>query len=159
MPISLVKVRIAPPLVMLLAAAVMWALHRWLPLDQLIATPWTYFAALPAVIGRVISVRAGARFRQARTTFDPFEPAKASSLVTDGVFRISRNPMYLGSLLLLIAWALLLGTLSPWFVPPLFVIAISIVYIAPEERALEEVFGETYVAYRHRVRRWIGPPG
>jgi len=148
--------RIPPPLVMLLAAALMWALHRWLPLGQLIATPWNYFAVLPAAIGRVITVAAGVRFRQARTTFDPLKPREASCLVTNGVFRVSRNPMYLGLVLLLIGWALWLGTVSPWLVPPLFVIVISVAQIVPEEQALEELFGETYLAYRHSVRRWIG---
>src|SRR6267142_6178272 len=111
---------------MLLAAALMWALHRWLPLGHLIATPWNYFGVLPVAIGRAITVAAGVRFRQARTTFDPFKPRETSCLVTDGVFRVSRNPMYLGSVLLLIG------------------------------RALEELFGETYLAYRHSVGRWIG---
>jgi protein-S-isoprenylcysteine O-methyltransferase Ste14 len=141
---------------MLLAAASMWALHRCLPLGQLIAAPWNYLAAIPVVIGRAITVAAGARFRKARTTFDTLKPRDASCLVTDGVFRVSRNPMYLGLLLLLIGWALWLGTVSPWVVPPLFVIFISVAQIAPEEQALEEVFGETYLAYRHSVRRWIG---
>jgi protein-S-isoprenylcysteine O-methyltransferase Ste14 len=154
--IHCVRPRIPPPLVMLLAAALMWALHRWLPLGHLIVTPWSYFAALPAVIGRAITVAAGARFRQARTTFDPFKPREASVLVTGGVFRVSRNPMYLGLLLLLIAWALWLGTVSPWLVLPLFATVISVGQIVPEERALEERFGETYLAYRRSVRRWIG---
>jgi protein-S-isoprenylcysteine O-methyltransferase Ste14 len=141
---------------MLLAAALMWALHRLIPLGQLIALPWSYVAILPAVIGRVISVAAGRRFRQTRTTFDPVRPRDASFLVTDNVYRISRNPMYLGLVLMLIAWALWLGTLSPWVVPPSFAIFLSVTRIAPEEQALEEVFGETYVAYRNSVRRWIG---
>jgi protein-S-isoprenylcysteine O-methyltransferase Ste14 len=141
---------------MLLAAALMWALHRWLPLSHLIASPWNYLAAIPVVIGRVITVAAGRAFRRARTTFDPVKPRETSCLVTDGVFQFSRNPMYLGLLLLLIGWALWLGTVSPWLVPPLFLIVVSVVYIVPEERALEELFGETYLAYRHRVRRWIG---
>jgi protein-S-isoprenylcysteine O-methyltransferase Ste14 len=141
---------------MLLAAALMWGLHRWLPLGQLIATPWNYFALLPVAIGRAISVGAGGRFRQARTTFDPFEPGEASYLVTGGVFRLSRNPMYLGLVLLLIGWAIWLGTASPWLVPPLFAIFLSVAHIVPEEQALEKRFGETYLAYRRRVRRWIG---
>jgi protein-S-isoprenylcysteine O-methyltransferase Ste14 len=154
--IDCMQLRIPPPLVMLLAAALMWALHRWLPLGHLIATPWNYFAVLPAAIGRAITVAAGVRFRRARTTFDPLKPRAASCLVTDGVFRVSRNPMYLGLVLLLIAWAVWLGTVSPWLVPPLFVILISVTQIVPEEEALEEVFGETYLAYRRSVRRWIG---
>jgi protein-S-isoprenylcysteine O-methyltransferase Ste14 len=148
--------RIPPPLVMLLAAALMWALHRWLPLGHMITTPWNYLAVLPAAIGRVITVAAGARFRQARTTFDSLKLRQSSCLVTDGVFRISRNPMYLGLVLLLSGWALWLGTVSPWLMVPLFMIFISVVQIVPEEQALEEVFGATYLAYRHSVRRWVG---
>lgn len=148
--------RIPPPLVMLIAAALMWTLHHGLPLGHLIDFPWNYLGVLPAAIGRVITVAAGNRFRQARTTFDAFRPGDASSLVTDGVFRFSRNPMYLGSLLLLSGWAVGLGTVSPWLVLPFFAMFTSIVQIVPEERALEARFGETYVAYRHRVRRWVG---
>jgi protein-S-isoprenylcysteine O-methyltransferase Ste14 len=126
---------------MLLAATLMWVLHRWLPLGHLIATPWNYFGLLPVVIGRAITVAAGTRFRQARTTFDPCKPRETSSLVTEGVFRISCNPMYLGLVLLLIGWAIWLGTASPWLVVPLFVILMTIAQIVPEEVALEERFG------------------
>ena len=141
---------------MLLAASLMWALHRWLPLGHLIAAPWNQLGVLPAATGVAISVAAFMRFRQARTTVNPREPKKASCLVADGVFRVSRNPMYLGLLLLLIGWAVWLGTASPWLVPPLFVIVISAAQIVPEEQALEELFGEEYRAYRQRVARWIG---
>jgi protein-S-isoprenylcysteine O-methyltransferase Ste14 len=141
---------------MLLAAALMWALHHLVPLGELIASPWNYFAVVPAVIGRVISVAAGRRFRETRTTFDPVRLRGASFLVTDSVYGISRNPMYLGLVLMLVAWALWLGTVSPWLVPPLFAMFLAVTQIAPEERALEEVFGETYLAYRRSVRRWVG---
>lgn len=148
--------RVPPPLVMLLAAAGMWALHRWVPLGHLIRTPWNYLAVLPAALGRALTLAAGARFRGARTTLDPSKPKQASCLVTEGVFQLSRNPMYLGLVLLLMAWAVWLGTVSPWLIPPLFVVVISLAHIVPEERALEELFGERYLAYRHSVRRWIG---
>jgi protein-S-isoprenylcysteine O-methyltransferase Ste14 len=147
---------IPPPLAMLLAALIMWALHHFLPLGQLIAARWNYLALVPVVISRLISVAAGRRFREARTTFDPVRPELTTHLVTEGVYRFSRNPMYLGLVLMLIAWALWLGTASPWVVPPLFAISMTITQIAPEERALEKVFGEAYVAYRRRVNRWIG---
>src|SRR5262249_31559299 len=103
---------------MLLAAALMWVLHRWLPLGQLIGTPWSYSGLVPGALGPGITGARGKRFRQARTTFAPFKPGEASYLVTTGVFRISRNPMYLGLVLLLIGWAIWLGTVSPWLVPP-----------------------------------------
>ena len=148
--------RVPPPLAMLVAAALMWLLHRFVPLLELIDLPWSYLAVVPAIAGRVISVAAGRRFRQAQTTFDPDKPWTTSTLVTDGVYRISRNPMYLGLLLLLIAWAIWLGTLSPWLVVPLFATIISITRITPEERSLEQVFGAAYVEYRRSVRRWLG---
>jgi protein-S-isoprenylcysteine O-methyltransferase Ste14 len=141
---------------MMLAAFLMWALNRWLPLGRLIDAPWNQLGLLPAAAGAAIDVAAFLRFRQARTTVDPRNPRKASRLVTDGIFRISRNPMYLGLLLLLIGWAVWLGTASLWLVPALFVIVISATQIGAEERALEELFGDEYRAYRRRVARWIG---
>jgi protein-S-isoprenylcysteine O-methyltransferase Ste14 len=76
--------------------------------------------------------------------------------VTGGVFQFSRNPMYLGLLLILTGWAMGLGTASPWMVPPVFVIVVTLLQIIPEEQALEKLFGEQYVEYRRRVARWIG---
>ena len=148
--------RIPPPLVMLLAASLMWALCRWLPLGQLIAYPWNHVGVLPAAAGVAIAAAAFVRFRQKRTTANPIDLKKASCLVTDGIFGISRNPMYLGLLLLLIGWAVWLGAASAWLVPPLFLFVISVVQIAPEEQALEELFGKEYLAYQRSVSRWIG---
>lgn len=150
--------RIPPPVFMLVAALVMWALDRFVPLIHWITPPWNRLAAVFGVAGLVISVTAVARFLQRKTTLNPAVPAKASILVTDGVFRISRNPMYLGLVLLLIGWALWLGSITPWLVVPVFVAGVTVAQIVPEERALAERFGETYVAYRRRVARWIGRP-
>jgi len=150
------KPRIPPPVVMLAAAALMWALHRWIPLTHWIAPPWNRFGSLPAIVGLAIAVAAIIRFRQARTTTNPMDPSKASHLVMDGVFRISRNPMYLGLELLLIGWAVWLGSASPWLIPPLFAVVITVVQIIPEERALGQRFGDQYRSYQRRVARWIG---
>ena len=153
------KPRIPPPIVMLAAAALMWALHRWIPLANWIAPPWNRLGSVPAEVGLVIAVAAIVRFRQARTTTNPIDLRKASSLVTDGVFRISRNPMYLGLELLLTGWAVWLGSASPWLIPPLFAIVITIAQVIPEERALEQRFGDQYRSYQRRVARWIGRRG
>lgn len=150
------KTRIPPPIIMLLAALVMWALHRWMPLAQWIDHPWNRLGWLPVLAGIGIAVAAIGRFQQAHTTVNPREPHTASSLVTDGVFRLSRNPMYLGLLLVLIGWALYLGSTSPWIVPPLFVMVVTVLQIIPEEQALEKLFGEAYHDYRQHVMRWIG---
>jgi protein-S-isoprenylcysteine O-methyltransferase Ste14 len=148
--------RIPPPLLMLLAGGLMWVLDQWMPLAQWIGRPWNRFGGLVAAAGIAVSVAAFVRFRKAGTTANPLDPSKASRLVTDGVFRLSRNPMYLGLVLLLIGWAVWLGSASPWLVPPLFVIVLTLVQIVPEEQALGRSFGEEYVSYRRRVARWIG---
>jgi protein-S-isoprenylcysteine O-methyltransferase Ste14 len=148
--------RIPPPILMLLAAGLMWVLAHWMPLAQWISAPWNRLGGLVAAVGIAIAVAAFARFRNAGTTVNPLDPSKASRLVTDGVFRVSRNPMYLGLVLLLIGWAVWLGSASPWLVPPLFVIVLTVVQIIPEEQALSRNFGESYLLYRRSVTRWIG---
>ena len=148
--------RIPPPIVMLAAAACMAALHRWLPLGHWIAAPWNRLGALPAAFAIAIVVAALRRFHRAGTSVNPMDLSQATRLVTDGVYRISRNPMYLGLLLLLIGWGLWLGSASVWLIPPLFAITITLVQIVPEERALERLFGAQYLAYRDNVVRWIG---
>ena len=147
--------RIPPPLVMLIAAALMWTLHHWLPLGHLIDFPWNYLGVLPAAIGRVITVAAGNRFRQARTTFDAFRPGDASSLVTDGVFRVSRNPMYFGFALLTLGLAILVDSAWMLLALPISLVLIDRFAITREERYLERKFGEEYLNYKRSVRRWI----
>jgi protein-S-isoprenylcysteine O-methyltransferase Ste14 len=150
--------RIPPPILMILAALLMWALDHWMPLAQWIIAPWNRLGGLVAAVGIAIDLAALVRFRKAATTVNPLDPSKASRLVTDGVFRVSRNPMYLGLLLLLIGWAVWLGSVSPLIVPPLYVVVITLVQIIPEERALSRNFGEQYVSYRRSVAQWIGWP-
>jgi protein-S-isoprenylcysteine O-methyltransferase Ste14 len=151
--------RVPPPLLMLLAAVLMWSMHRWWPIAVLLSTPWNQIGVLPIATGVVIAAAAVTKFRQSQTTLNPLDPGKASHLVTEGIFRFSRNPMYLGLLLLLIGWALWLGTASPWFVPPAFVIVIHLAQIVPEERALGALFGASYLEYRRTVARWFGRSG
>ena len=153
------RLRIPPPVVMLLSAALMWTLDRWMPLAYWFGPPWNRVGGLVAATGVAIAVAAFVRFRQIGTTVDPMDPGKASRLVTDGVFLVSRNPMYLGLLLLLVGWAIWLGSALPWLVPPLFVLLLTRVQIVPEEMALRQRFGEQYVSYERRVSRWIGRRG
>ncbi|PSJ40333.1 isoprenylcysteine carboxylmethyltransferase family protein [Zobellella endophytica] len=144
-----------PPGVVAITALLMWSCRRgseW----GLIDFPGR--AALALVIlgaGLLVMVVAAGQLLRARTTLLPFRPAEASQLVTGGLFRWSRNPIYLGDLLLLLAWALWLGSLLnlPWLV--LFVVYMNRVQIAAEEQALSEKFGAAYLDYRARVRRWL----
>ena len=94
-------------------------------------------------------------FRRSGTTVDPTRPGRASSFVTGGVYRVTRNPMYLGIAMILVAWAVFLA--APWaFLGPVFwVLYMNRFQIKPEERILAELFGEEYTRYLATVRRWL----
>jgi len=99
---------------------------------------------------------AGVRyFRRAKTTVNPMKPESASALVASGIYRYSRNPMYLGFLLMLLGWALWLSNASALLLLPAFVLYMNRFQICPEERALLSLFGPDYMQYRARVRRWL----
>jgi len=93
--------------------------------------------------------------RRAGTTVDPMDPTKASSLVVSGIYRISRNPIYLALLLILMAWIIRQGNLVAVFLAVTFVWQLTHFQIRAEEQALEEIFREKYSEYRLEVRRWI----
>lgn len=94
-------------------------------------------------------------FRRARTTVNPWRPERASALVDTGIYRHTRNPMYLGLLLGLLGWAVYLGSLLALLLALAFVPWMNRFQIGPEERALERIFGDDFAAYRRRVRRWL----
>jgi protein-S-isoprenylcysteine O-methyltransferase Ste14 len=94
-------------------------------------------------------------FRASRTTVNPMRPQRASALVTSGVYRITRNPMYVGMCCLLSGWAIYLSALLPFAGPVIFVLYITRFQIQPEERVLGQLFGEQYAQYTTRVRRWL----
>jgi protein-S-isoprenylcysteine O-methyltransferase Ste14 len=133
----------------------MWALSRWFPIVLLISPPWNKLGGIFLALGLCLIAAAFVHFRRAKTTVNPMDPAKASRLVIGGVFQLSRNPMYLGLVLLLVGWAVWLGTATAWLIPPLFIVVVTRVQIVPEERALERLFGAQYLAYRKSVARWI----
>ncbi len=105
------------------------------------------------VTGGLLALWAGLMFLQARTSVHPFQDA--TRLLTHGVYRISRNPMYLGLLLVLCAWMIWLQNLGGLVLPPLFVVVINHCHIRPEEQRLSAQFGEGYRKYLQRTRRWI----
>jgi protein-S-isoprenylcysteine O-methyltransferase Ste14 len=145
--------RLYPPVWFLLFAgaagvlAWLWPLH----LPQL--QPLQPLAYLFAAGGGGLALWAGLLFRRHKTTAHPY--AEASSLVISGPYRFTRNPMYLGLLLTLIAWGLWLHSLSALLLAPLFVLVINRCNILPEERRLIDGFGEAYKAYQAQTRRWI----
>jgi protein-S-isoprenylcysteine O-methyltransferase Ste14 len=145
-----------PPLPLAIAmGAVMWAIDFWLPLQNSRTFGRTVIAVAMFVVAVAIAAAAVSRFRKARTTVNPMAPETASAIVNAGVYRFTRNPMYLGFLLALIAWAVFLGNIVSVLVPMLFVAYMNRFQIAPEERALLARFGEPYAAYLRSVRRWL----
>jgi protein-S-isoprenylcysteine O-methyltransferase Ste14 len=112
-------------------------------------------AAAIALVGIGFSAAGVLAFRRARTTVNPTTPEKATALVSSGAYRITRNPMYVGLAWVLVAWAVFLS--SGWALLGVvaFVLYIGRFQIAPEERALAQLFGSEYAAYRARVRRWL----
>jgi len=144
-----------PPLVLVaLAAAAMWFLPAIAVLPRL--GPWHVALCIAvALLGAAVCLAGVLAFRRARTTVDPMQPAAATSLVVRGIYHYTRNPMYLGFLLVLLAWALYLAKLSALLVLPLFVGYLTVFQIKPEEAALRGRFGADFDAYAARVRRWL----
>lgn len=140
---------------MLLCAALMWLLAHLAP-GLPTGFPLHHSAAASlALLGITAAFMGVAEFRRARTTVDPTDPGKSSALVTHGIYRLTRNPMYLGFLLLLLAWCVELANLLALAGPVAFQLYMNRFQIEPEERMLEERFGADYVDYRRRVRRWV----
>jgi protein-S-isoprenylcysteine O-methyltransferase Ste14 len=129
------------------------ALHFLVPVARVFPSPWRFAGLLPMVLGGWITVWADRLFKRAGTTVKPF--VAPSILVTEGPFRISRHPMYLGMLLFLVGLAVLAGSLTPFASPLAFFIAMEVVFLPQEERNMEDAFGRSYSDYRRKVRRWI----
>jgi protein-S-isoprenylcysteine O-methyltransferase Ste14 len=146
-----------PPLALVgLLAALMWLCARAVP-QAALPLPWhSPVCAAIAVAGLVLCALGILPFRRAGTTVDPTRPERASQLVTTGIYSMTRNPMYLGMLLLIVAWGTWLANAVGLILGPLaFVLYIDRVQIPREERALAAAFGADYAGYASRVRRWL----
>lgn len=153
MPSSRLKI---PPVVTgLLLGGLMWAATRAAP-DFGFTVPARRVGALTlAVAGVVIALLGVISFRRARTTVNPLHPEAASALVVSGVYRFTRNPMYLGLLLVLLGWAVFLANALAFVFPAVYVPLMNRLQIRPEENALAEKFGPGFADYRSKVRRWL----
>ncbi|WP_299812037.1 isoprenylcysteine carboxylmethyltransferase family protein [uncultured Roseibium sp.] len=149
------ELKVPPVIVLVLAALLLWV-GAWLMPHLSIALPGRKLLAVLLVLaGLVPGIQAILAFRQRKTTTNPMRPENASVLVTDGVYRFTRNPMYLGILALLLAEAIWLGTLTALIIVPGFVWYMTEFQIKPEEERLTDLFGAPYRDYLGRVRRWI----
>ncbi len=146
--------KIIPPIYFIIALVLMWALSRYAPVSHLIYLPLRVFGGLLALVGLIITAHGAWTFKQAGTAIKPFD--KPTQLVTDGLFQYTRNPMYLGMMLMLTGFWIALGTFSPVIVIPIFFIIIQEGFIKYEEVFMEEHFGNAYLDYKDRVFRWLG---
>jgi protein-S-isoprenylcysteine O-methyltransferase Ste14 len=166
------ETHVPPPVVALVVAIAMWAATRLDPgtsapgvvrtvvsgvlFALAILVAWSGILSGVLFALAILVAWSGIRsFARVRTSFDPHHPEEATTLVTGGIFRLSRNPMYLSMVLGLLAWAARLGRV--WLVlgPVAFVLYVTRFQIRPEERALAEKFGAEYERYRRRTRRWL----
>jgi protein-S-isoprenylcysteine O-methyltransferase Ste14 len=149
------ETRVPPPLVMLLCGAIGYLASR-LAAGPVVPLPMPALLAGGVVaIGLTLNLLPKLAFRRVRTTVNPLRPAMASALVTHGVYRYTRNPMYLGQATVLAGVMLYLQSPVALLAVPLFVLYITRLQIMPEERALSARFPEAYAAFRQRVRRWL----
>ncbi len=147
------NVRIAPPILTLLHIIAAFLLARFIPLPFTVPIAIKYIGFALVVIGFLLGLGAVIAFRRARTTLDPYHPV--SKLVTSGIYRFSRNPIYFGFLLMVIGIPLNTGTYWGIILAPIFILLCNKLIIEREEAYLEKKFGEAYIRYKSRVRRWL----
>jgi protein-S-isoprenylcysteine O-methyltransferase Ste14 len=155
MSIRSLELKIPPPVVTLMFGILMWLVAPLAAPFALSAGIRVMVALVVAAIAVAIALTAVVSFARTKTTVNPIKPETASSLVVRGIFRYTRNPMYLGMLLCLLAWTVYLASWPALLCLPLFVLYMNEFQIKPEEKALSSLFGAEYDAYRAQVRRWL----
>ncbi|HKT35433.1 MAG TPA: isoprenylcysteine carboxylmethyltransferase family protein [Nitrospira sp.] len=148
------ELKVPPVALGLLFAAMMWLLSAFVPSLTLDLPAHRTVALLLWGIGFVIALAGVLEFRRAKTTVNPLTPEAAVAIVTSGIYRFTRNPMYLGLLIVLIGWAEWLSDPLAFAPLPFFVLYMNRFQIEPEERALSKKFGERFRDYTRSVRRW-----
>ena len=149
------KLKIPPPLVALLLAVLMWTISIISPFASIESEVLLPLSIIILVVGLAIDISAVISFRRADTTINPLKPEAASRLVKVGIYKQSRNPMYLGLFLLLCSWAVWLGNYFSPVVLLVFVWYMTKFQIIPEEESLKALFPEEFESYQSKVRRWI----
>ena len=149
------ELKVPPPVVALLVSAAMWfAAQQRVSLDVPLVVRIVAFVVI-ALAGGAAALAGDREFKRARTTINPFKPENSTALVTSGIFRFTRNPMYVGLTLVLLGWAAFLCSAWALLGPVVFVVYINRFQISPEERVLSAKFGAAYTEYTARVRRWL----
>jgi len=150
------ETKVPPPLAGLISGALAWLASAAVGHPTAIALPIRLTAALALVVLGFGIALAGVRaVLRAKTTLNPIKPETSSALVTSGIYRYTRNPMYLGMATWVLAWSAWLGTPVGLLGAPLFMLYMNRFQIGPEERALSKLFGAEFLAYLTCVRRWL----
>lgn len=142
-----------PPAYLLVSIIAILLPHLALPLKVPVRGAWRLAGLALLAMGLALNLAADQSLKQHKSTVKPFE--RPTTLISGGVFRLSRNPMYLGMTVLLLGIVLALGSISGLLVVALFAVLMDRVFIGAEEKAMEEEFGDKWLAYRRRVRRWV----
>jgi len=140
---------------MLICAGLIYIIAQVFPVDMALQRYKEGLTGFFIILGLSVDLSAIAFFLRAKTTVNPYTPDKSSALVTAGIYRVTRNPMYIGLICLLLAWTIWLGCFFGLLLIALFQQYITHFQIMPEERSLQALFGKTYDDYCAQVRRWI----
>jgi protein-S-isoprenylcysteine O-methyltransferase Ste14 len=155
MAMHVLELKVPPVAVVFLIAVLMWLVSWASPKLGFVFPARNLLALSFGVAGVVTSLLGVASFSRAKTTVNPMKPDASSSLVVSGVYGLSRNPMYLGFLLVLIGWSIYLANVLAFLLLPAFILYMNRFQIEPEERALTLLFGQAFVAYKSRVGKWL----
>ena len=149
----MLKTKIQPPVIALTFIAILY-------ISSVLMARFTFegqsiFALFIFILGLGCVLSAAIQFKKTNTTVNPLDPESASHLVVDGIFKYTRNPMYVGLCAAILAFGIYVGSWFVFILLPLFVISINYLQIVPEEIAMQKLFGDEYISYYNSVRRWI----
>ena len=147
------KETIQPPVYLFISIIIIVVLPFLLPVKIIVPFPFNLIGIVPLLFGIIANLLADKAFKDNNTTVKSFQPS--SALITTGVFRISRNPMYLGFVCILFGIAILTKCLSGCAVPVLFTVLIDRIFICVEEQMLQEQFGKDWQDYKNQTRKWV----
>jgi len=152
---SNLELKVPPVIGLVLFAFFMWVTGRTFSMTSINFPYALMFAIVAFLIGTGIAIAGVLSFHNAKTTVNPIKPQASTSIVTSGIYRLSRNPMYLGFLVILVGWSVFLSNSFTFLFLALYVIYMNHFQIIPEERILTDKFGDTYIRYKQSVRRWL----